>query len=86
MTPSTQSFIQLVLGQFTEQMTDRLFLFIEEDNSLLREYRRIVARDGMGIVNSTIAQAVEKHFNLQSSDTTEKSPKSKLISSYTKLR
>lgn len=78
-----EQFIKKTLELFTEQITDRLFLFIQEDKDLMNEYREIVCRDGLGEVNKSLGMAVKKHFNLDNNGE-ESSPKSILISTYTK--
>lgn len=83
MNPQTKTFIDSVLARFTEQITDRLFLFIQENKDLMDEYRETVCRDGLQEVNKNLGMAVKRHFNLDNGGE-ESTPKSILISSYHK--
>lgn len=83
MNPQTKTFIDSALARFTEQITDRLFLFIQENKDLMDKYREAVCRDGLQEVNKSLGMAVKNHFNLDN-DGEESNPKSLLISSYHK--
>lgn len=76
-----------VLKKFTEQITDRLFLFIEEDAELMQKYLNVIAVSGdLKYVNSTIAKAVKEKFGLANTGAKEDDPESLLIQSYEKFR
>lgn len=78
-----EQFTDTLLAKFTEQITDQVFLFVENDRALMSKYLHLVAREGdLRKVNNTIAKEIKAHFNLTSL-TEEQNPKSKLIQSHT---
>lgn len=88
-----ENFIDRVFKNFTEEITDRIFLFIQEDtNSLLQEYLDLISKteNGRQVLNSSIGEKVNDYFNLknivdQNGDKIKGSPKSFLIKTeYTK--
>ena len=68
--------------------TDRpgLSLFIENDRELLGQYLHTVEGKELDTVNAHIAQAIKRHFALESKGERCDTPKSKLIQGYEKLR
>ena len=79
-------FTQHVLNEFTEQLTDQVFLFIENDRELLGQYLHTVEGKELDTVNAHIAKAIKRHFALESKGERCDTPKSKLIQGYEKLR
>ena len=78
---STQS----VLNEFTERLTDQVFLFIENDRELLGQYLHTVEGKELDTVNAHIAQAIKRHFGLESKGEKCNTPNSKLIQGYEKF-
>jgi len=80
---STQmkNFTTKVLDRFTKEITDQVFLFIQNDKELLRDYLHLLNDVKLNSVNSNIAKAVKGRYgltNLESKGT----PKSLLILDY----
>ena len=78
-----QQFQQRALTQFTREITDIFFSYIENDINLLQEYQRVIGRDSnLDETNKTLGAAVKEWFHLENGNV-NKSPKSRLIRSYT---
>lgn len=73
-----------VLNRLAGEITDRVFLMIENDNELMQEYQKLVAsgtnRYGL---NSSLGKQTRVKFNLENNGICTK-PKSTLIKSYTR--
>ena len=78
-------FTQNVLNEFAEQLTDQVFLFIENDRELMRQYLHTVEGKELDPVNAHIAQAIKRHFGLESKGEKCDTPNSKLIQGYEKF-
>ena len=74
-------FINKVLDQFAESVTDQVFLMIEKDKKLMKEYLDLVSEKSLKAVNPAIGKAVKKRFALNNV-TIEQETKSVLIQSY----
>jgi hypothetical protein len=71
------------LQQFTCEITDLFFRYIENNKDLLQEYQRVIGRDGdLDSTNKALGLAVKEWFNLDNGNE-NRNPKSKLIRSYT---
>lgn len=68
-------------GTVTNDITDRVFLMIENDAELLKDYQAHVGGKNMKVKNGRIAKAIKAEFNLEN-DKICKEPKSSLIKSY----
>ena len=76
-------FQQKALSQFTKEITDIFFLFIENDKNLMHDYLRVIGRDSsLDETNMALGAAVKQWFGLENGVENRK-PKSKLIESYT---
>ena len=74
------SFKKKVIDLFSEKLTDKVFLMIQNDRELMREYLQIIANNkSLGYVNSTIAKEVKKRYDLQNLTQKNKEPESFLI-------
>ena len=87
-----KTFVENVLEQYKkkyfnpETIVDDIFVFIQNDRTLMKEYLELVSREkNLKYVNSQISQEIEKSLNLSNEKEEEKNPKSLLIQSYTKL-
>jgi len=78
-----QDFREKALTQFTREITDIFFCYIENDKELLQDYQRVIGRDSnLDETNMTLGAAVKEWFHLENGDVNP-DPKSKLIRSYT---
>ena len=79
----TQDFATCVAEKFFDEITDLLFLYIERDPALMAEYRYRVAKEGLERINQDLGSAF-KSLTKTDNKGECKTPKSILISSYTK--
>jgi len=78
-----QQFQQRALTQFTREITDIFFSYIENDEDLLQDYQRVIGRDSnLDETNMSLGAAVKEWFHLENANV-NRDPKSKLIRSYT---
>ena len=76
-------FQQKALSQFTREITDIFFCYIENNKELLQDYQRVIGRDSnLDETNLALGAAVKKWFRLENGNENS-NPKSKLIRSYT---
>ena len=75
-------YAEAVLKGFVKDITDYVFLSIQNDDSLMRDYQTNVNRYGLDMVNMAIGEKVKTLLNLDN-DGENKNPKSHLIKSYT---
>lgn len=81
-----KQFTDGLLDKISEELTDIVFQYIENDKELLKQYLDLVANTGdLRVVNSNIAKAVSKRFYLKTNGSQEINPKSKLIQSYSEF-
>ena len=63
-----QIFIDEVFEKFTEEITDRIFLFIQEDTEnggLLQQYLDTISKYDRHLLNRTIGEQVNDYFSLR---------------------
>jgi rubrerythrin len=86
---TTKEFMEKVFDKFQKEdnMTDRIFCFIESDRELLNMYLDLLSesQQQLKVVNSTIAKCIRDHYNLKNTGISNGQPKSKLIQSYHEL-
>ena len=75
-------FANEVLDEFSKEITDKVFLMIENDRDLLHKYLRLVSTYKLDTVNQTIGKRVMKRYDLVKAQNREGMPKSKLIKSH----
>lgn len=80
---TTEEFAQKVINKFNEELTDLVFLYIENDTELMHDYLRLVSDKDLDTVNKALGRKIKEKFDLDNLERTTK-PKSKLIQSYTK--
>jgi hypothetical protein len=80
------TFAEKVIKKFSKEITDQVFLMIENDKDLNQEYLRLVSNKKLDTVNQTIGKMVRKKFNLESTTTRQEKPKSKFIKSHVELK
>ncbi len=78
-------FTQKTLDLFTHQITDEVFLFIQNNGELMHDYLNLVSKNDLNVVNSGIAKAIKKRYSLKNKDTKGK-PQSFLIQSYEEFK
>ncbi|MBU2492345.1 MAG: hypothetical protein KJ571_06930 [Bacteroidetes bacterium] len=76
------AFAEKVLDKFSNEITDQVFLMIENNKELLQNYLEIVSNEGLDNVNQTLGKKVKEYFKLENLEENQ-NPKSKLIKSYT---
>lgn len=82
MSDTLDGFIDEILKTFNRDITDRVFLMIEEDKSLMQNYLSIVSTSGLDTVNKAIGKRIKSYYDLENLEENN-NPKSKLIKSYT---
>lgn len=80
-----EQFMKKVLDQFTKDITDKIFLMIQNDNKLMGKYLDLLDRHKENIaldtLNSNIGKYIKNRLNLD--DINEcKNPKSTLIRTF----
>ena len=75
-------FNEEVLKRFSLEITDLVFLMIQEDRDLMQMYLAAVGNKGKGAVNRSLGKAIKARFKLDNLPTREDSPRSSLISSH----
>lgn len=80
-----KEFTNKVMNRFTEEITDQVFLFIQKDKELLRDYLHLLNESKLNSVNSNIAKAIKSRYNLTNLDS-KGEPKSLLILDYEKFK
>ena len=82
---NTKEFQAKVLDKFTESITDRVFLMIQNHPDLKKDYLELLKSNGPHSLNTGIAKAIKSDFNLKNNGEC-KNPESDLIESYTKFK
>ena len=79
---SINDYAEQVVNNFIKEITDHVFLAIERDDDVMREYMTNVNRYGLDAVNMSIGKKIREMLNLEN-DGENPRPKSRLIKSYT---
>lgn len=79
------AFNDLVLLRFTQELTDRVFLMIQEDRELMQLYLDAVGEYGKQTVNSHLAKAIGERFGASGQDQWPAEPKALLIRGFKAL-
>ncbi len=75
-------FTELVFNKFNSQITDEIFLFIENDPDLLKEYQSLLQINQSSVLNSNIAKKIKAKYGFDNKSLKNKKPKSSLIKSF----
>ena len=60
------NFKDKVINIFSEQLTDKVFLMIQNNRELMREYLAVIEKSkSLAYVNSEIAKEVKKRYKLK---------------------
>lgn len=79
---------QEVFPKFEKEITDQIFLFIENDKELLNQYHDVLSESEarqLKYVHSNIAQMIADRYGLKNNGVEVKPTKSKLIQGYHQL-
>ena len=79
---SSEDFAKKVAAQFCLELTDQLFMYIENDKNLMQDYLRLVSEEGLFKANQNLGSNFKKLFNVDNIEE-DNNPNSKLIKSYT---
>jgi methionine synthase II (cobalamin-independent) len=82
---NANDYAEQVVRKFMEDITDHVFLNIQYDESLMREYMTRVNENSLQIINQAIGKKVKEMFDLENIDVCS-NPKSFLIKDYTRHR
>jgi hypothetical protein len=81
--PTLNDFKTKVVDQFCEDITDRVFLTIQNDKDLMQEYLDVLGSgNARKSINSAIAKEIKSRFQLSNQGLKNKEPKSTLIQSH----
>jgi len=80
---NADTYAEKVVRDFITDITDYVFLAIEQNDELMREYMSNVNSNGLTAVNTSIGRTVKELLNLDN-DEEVKARKSRLIETYTK--
>jgi hypothetical protein len=78
-------YAEKVVLEFMRNITDHVFLNIQSNEGLMREYQTQVNENGLQAVNAAIGKKVKEIFQLEN-DVICSSPKSWLIKDFTTFR
>ena len=76
------TFVKKVVAHKNKQITDEVFLLIQNNRSFMREYLRLVEEDGLNAVNMRIGKQVKEAYNLTNTQVRNYKPTSTLIESF----
>lgn len=82
MTSIESKYAEKVVKDFLRNITDHVFLWIQHNENLMREYQSVVHETSLIETNTTIGRKVKEIFDL-ANDGECKSPMSWLIKGYT---
>jgi len=71
-----------VLNRFSAEITDLVFLMIQDDRDMMQMYLGVVGDKGKGTVNRSLGKAIKARYSLDNLPTRENEPLSSLISSH----
>lgn len=79
-----KQFTDEVLDQFAKSITDRVFLMVQKDKKLMKDYLDLVDEKSLNTVNTELGKAVKNKFSLKNFEPScrEDNPESILIQSY----
>ena len=74
------NFKEKVIDLFSKKLTDKVFLMIQNDKELMREYLSVIEKNNsLAYVNSEIAKEIKKRYGLKNLNQRNKKPESLLI-------
>lgn len=72
----------MAISIMNKRITNEIFLIIQKDRKLMKEYLRAVEKDGLDFVNQTIGRKVKEAYNLTNLNDREDNPSCTLIQSH----
>ena len=73
-------FKKKVINEFSKEITDRVFLMIQNDKELMKEYLLLIEKgNSLTYINSEIAKEIKRKFSLKNLNEKNSNPKSTLI-------
>jgi len=79
-------YTEKVLSQFAKQITDGVFLLIQQDRELMHDYLKLVEKHSLPVVNRQIGLGVKRRFNLDNDALRQDNPESTLIQSHQEFK
>jgi len=76
---------QKAIEKLNKQITNEVFLIIQNDKDLMHSYLKIVEKKGLDIVNRAIGMEVKKQYKLENINDREENPSCTLIQSHQKF-
>jgi len=73
------------IRRMNKRITNEIFLIIQNDRDLMKEYLRTVQDSGLDVVNQTIGKRVKASYNLVNVNDREDNPSCTLIQSHQKF-
>ncbi len=73
------------IRRMNKRLTNEIFLIIQNDRDLMKEYLRAVQGSGLDAVNQTIGKRVKASYNLVNVNDREDNPSCTLIQSHQKF-
>lgn len=73
------------IRRMNKRITNEIFLIIQNDRDLMKEYLRAVQDSGLDAVNQTIGKRVKTSYNLVNVNDREDNPSCTLIQSHQKF-
>lgn len=75
-------FVNEVLDRFSQEITDQVFLMVQDDRELMQKYLAAVSDKGKDTVNRSMGKAIKTRFALENLPMREAAPVSTLIKSH----
>ena len=76
---------QEAIGKMNKQITNEIFMIIQNNRELMYEYLRAVEANGLDSVNQTIGKEVKTAYQLTNIDDREDNPSCTLVQSHQKF-
>ncbi|MDR2510398.1 MAG: hypothetical protein LBC77_07130 [Spirochaetaceae bacterium] len=80
-----KEFVDKVVSCKNKTITDEVFLLIQKNRELMKDYLRLVETKGLDTVNKQIGKMIMQKYALTNADSQNDTPESTLISSHTKF-
>ncbi len=87
--PAVQAFMDIVLNQFEQDITDIVFNYIQNDRDLMKHYLTLLADNNnldLKSLNSQIPKVICQRYGLQNAGSGRRKATSLLMSTYTTLK
>lgn len=78
---SIEALADEAISQLNKRITDEIFMIIQNDRNLMKQYIKLAEEHTHEVVNRSIGKRVKKEYNLSNQER-GKSPTSTLIDSY----